>query len=516
MEKRPDDFHTPKPRKAAARSTVEAVLSAVSGAGMPVLSLLSGLLAAALILFSGYVLYDTFYTQERAKSSWDLLQYKPSIVELQDDETPADLKSLLADVNEDYRAWLTVYETNIDYPVVQGTDDLYYAYHDIYQETSLTGAIYLAAGNRPQMTDSYNLIYGHHMDNGAMFGGLDLYRQESYFDSHREGILVTQSAVYDLYAFAVAETDAYQDRVYRVGNRMDQVLSFLRANTADADPAGVDWSDDTVTLFMDEAPLSGATKIVALSTCASANTNGRLLVFYVATERDMSAVPTPTPDPAGPLGPEATPQPTTQPDKGPQETKESPFEELFGFLHPRGTGRRVWALVNLISLIVTIYLFLPLLHLKAKFGRAGMMEKVNGSAEQLWSAQTLSEEEARDRARLEQLALLVQEEDGDIQAEAFGTAVETLFYRAKRFRSRFGLGIALELVFATLALVVFLFTENMRLPMVLIDRWTPLMIVLLFIVWVLDVRFVRYRGKVLADEEEAERQQQEQAAADQK
>ena len=181
MEKRPDDFHSPKPRKAAGKTVVETVLAATVGAGMSLLSLLSGLLAAALILYSGYVLYDSFATQERAKSGWDLLQYKPSIVSNQDQEQPEDVQSLLAEINPDYRAWLTVYDTNIDYPVMQGSDDLYYAYHDIYKESSLTGAIYLAAGNSPDLSDNYNLIYGHHMDNKAMFGGLDLYREESYF-----------------------------------------------------------------------------------------------------------------------------------------------------------------------------------------------------------------------------------------------------------------------------------------------------------------------------------------------
>ena len=58
MEKRPDDFHSPKPRKAAGKTVVETVLAATVGAGMSLLSLLSGLLAAALILYSGYVLYD--------------------------------------------------------------------------------------------------------------------------------------------------------------------------------------------------------------------------------------------------------------------------------------------------------------------------------------------------------------------------------------------------------------------------------------------------------------------------
>ena len=128
-----DDFKSPKPRKAPGKEKVGSALNTVFGAGATVLSLLSGLLAAALILFSGYVLYDTFYTQEKAKSGWDLLQYKPSIVELQDDETAVDLQNVLSEINQDYRAWLTVYETNIDYPVMQGSDDLYYAFHDIYK-----------------------------------------------------------------------------------------------------------------------------------------------------------------------------------------------------------------------------------------------------------------------------------------------------------------------------------------------------------------------------------------------
>ena len=45
MEKRPDDFHSPKPRKAAGKTVVETVLAATVGAGMSLLSLLSGVAA---------------------------------------------------------------------------------------------------------------------------------------------------------------------------------------------------------------------------------------------------------------------------------------------------------------------------------------------------------------------------------------------------------------------------------------------------------------------------------------
>ncbi len=301
-----DDFNTPEPKPSVIKSLVNTVLTTVSSLGTTLVSLLSGLLAAVLILYSGYVLYDTFYTEQSARSSWDLLQYKPVI--LQDGAVPKDAQgeNYLAKINSDYRAWLTVYETNIDYPVMQGSgdhaNDLYYANHDIYGEVSLTGAIYLAAGNSPDVSDSYNLIYGHHMANHAMFGGLDLYGvkdpvteeitavDSTYFNAHREGVLVSKSAVYDLNAFALAKTDAYQNRIYAVGNRMSDVVTFLRANQASSDPTGADWTDDTVTLYFDESALDGATKIVALSTCASATTSGRLVLFCTATRRDLITI----------------------------------------------------------------------------------------------------------------------------------------------------------------------------------------------------------------------------------
>ena len=53
-----------------------------------------------------------------------------------------------------------------------------------------------------------------------------------------------------------------------------------------------------------------------------------------------------------------------------------------------------------------------------------------------------------------------------------------------------------------LAVIAFILTEDMRLPMILVDRWTPLMIVLMLLCWTVDVWLTRYRDKLEADEEE--------------
>ena len=133
----PDEFQEPLPHAAPAKSVVETVLHYVQLVGNSALSLFTGLLAGALILYSGYVLYDSVYTQNQAfSSSWEVLQYKPEIID--DGAVPLSGGDELTAINQDYRAWLTIYDTNIDYPVMQGEDDLYYAGHNIYDESSLT------------------------------------------------------------------------------------------------------------------------------------------------------------------------------------------------------------------------------------------------------------------------------------------------------------------------------------------------------------------------------------------
>ncbi|MBR3992166.1 MAG: sortase, partial [Clostridia bacterium] len=247
------------------------------------ISIMAGLLAASLILFSAYVVYDSFYTQETAFSSWELLQYKPGLAT--DWAGPLSGQDKLAAINEDYRAWLTLYETNIDYPVLQGPNDVYYASRDIYGEESLTGSIYLDGDNSADLSDGYNLIYGHHMANGAMFGGIDEYfLDQDYVLSHKFGMLVTPVGLYDLEVFAVAKTDAYDEVIMDATPERtpESVIEYLRNPT-----------DGVRVVYFDEEAVIGATKVVALSTCESAVTDGRRVVFCVATLKNLIEIELP-------------------------------------------------------------------------------------------------------------------------------------------------------------------------------------------------------------------------------
>ncbi|MBQ1285981.1 MAG: class B sortase, partial [Lachnospiraceae bacterium] len=207
------------------RTKVEKMISKFGG---KLTTLLAGLLAAALIIYSGYVLYDTFYIQKNAGNSWELVELKAQVMEDIDDGTSPTAGSL-AEINKDFRAWLTIYDTNIDYPVMQGKNDLYYSSHDIYQKSSLTGSIYLAAQSSSDFSDNYNIVYGHHMDHKILFGGLDSFKDQDYFSSHKSGMLIAGNVIYDLEMFAVITTDAYEEAVYTVGNRdLTSLIAFIK------------------------------------------------------------------------------------------------------------------------------------------------------------------------------------------------------------------------------------------------------------------------------------------------
>ena len=189
-----------------------------------------------------------------------------------------------------------------------------------------------------------------------------------------------------------------------------------------------------------------------------------------------------------------------------------------GFRPTGGThGDRAWALVNLICLLTTIYLFVPLLHLKDKYGRIKQMKKLNDEKTELFDKHDLEEEERQEREKILDTAVTMKSWNdvratlADITGEDFADAVEILYYHVTEFVKRFRLGFGLELVDVIAAIIAFILTEDMRLPMVLIDKWTPLMLILLVICWVLDVRLMRYRDEVPAEEEEkAEEEKQAQ------
>ena len=178
----------------------------------------------------------------------------------------------LRELSEDAVAWLTVDDTRIDYPVMQGKTNAEYLNKDPYGEFSLSGSIFLDNRNDKTFSDPYSLLYGHHMEYGAMFGALDEYKDKSYFEAHRTGLLtVTNGDEYSIRFFAACKAQATEKVIFDPPKSNNQaLLDYLNEHAFIYDPSEV----------------SAGLKLIALSTCQSAESHERMIVFGVLTQQD--------------------------------------------------------------------------------------------------------------------------------------------------------------------------------------------------------------------------------------
>ena len=147
------------------------------------------------------------FARSRPNHSARVTYQRPGTAE----ETGPSAKSL----TEDYVAWLTLDDNEIDTPVMQGEDNSKYLNTDPYGDYSLAGSIFLDSRNTSDFSDSYNLTYGHHMSNHLMFGALDRFYDERYFEQHSSGTLRVGELVYPLQIFAVLATDAGESVLFQ-------------------------------------------------------------------------------------------------------------------------------------------------------------------------------------------------------------------------------------------------------------------------------------------------------------
>jgi sortase B len=76
-------------------------------------------------------------------------------------------------INSDYIGWIFIEDTRIDYPVVQGVDNVLYMDTTFRGERNPAGAIFMDYRNVNGWNSPLTVLYGHNSRNGSMFGSLN-------------------------------------------------------------------------------------------------------------------------------------------------------------------------------------------------------------------------------------------------------------------------------------------------------------------------------------------------------
>lgn len=118
--------------------------------------------------------------------------------------------------NSQVTAWIEIPDTPISYPIVQGKDNAYYLTHTFQDEESLYGSIFLDCENNRGFTDSHSVVYGHNMQDGAMFSFLNQYENPEVMQEHPYIYVYTSDRAFVYRIFSVYQA-VLGDVSYEVG-----------------------------------------------------------------------------------------------------------------------------------------------------------------------------------------------------------------------------------------------------------------------------------------------------------
>lgn len=162
--------------------------------------------------------------------------------------------------SDDIVGWIYVPGTRINYVVAQGETNNTYLRHLPNGEYSENGTIFMDMdGTAPGMVDQQTTLYGHHMNDGAMFEPIDASMDQKVFDTFKKVYYITPEMTYVLKPmFTMQVQDDYVDARRTNFDSGKAFTQYLQASLAQAKASAKDAA----------AEVEKADKVLTLVTCA--------------------------------------------------------------------------------------------------------------------------------------------------------------------------------------------------------------------------------------------------------
>ena len=235
-----------------------------------ILDILLVLCIVGLVVSGYFLVQDIIPRIKNADAIKDIQQVAP-IVSV--DEDPDKLPSIeyLKEINSDIIGWINIDGTNIDFPILQCSNNEYYLTHSYDETWNDAGSIYVDYENSPDFTDQNTVIYGHARLDGSMFAQVLYYKKQAQYEKSPFITIVLEGKVYYYQIFSANVVEASFD--YRESDYGDSFMDFIE-----------DMRDSS--RIESAAKVTEDSRIITLSTCTNVIENGRLAVLAVLLNPD--------------------------------------------------------------------------------------------------------------------------------------------------------------------------------------------------------------------------------------
>lgn len=171
----------------------------------------------------------------------------------------------LYDKYEDYRGWIKIDNTNINYPIVQGKDNSFYLDKDINKNYLSSGSIFMNYLNHG-FNDENTVLFGHHMRNKTMFAQLKKYKEKEFFYGDNDIVIeVENDKVLKYKVFSAYVTDSKDNYIKTNFDDKAQYKEFLE-------------DIKNKSQYKSDIDVNENDKIITLSTCSYEFNDARMVV----------------------------------------------------------------------------------------------------------------------------------------------------------------------------------------------------------------------------------------------
>ena len=195
-----------------------------------------------------------------------------------DDDTADTLPDILPEyqtlysLNKRLIGWVKIDDTYIDYPVLQTVNNDYYLNHNFDQEEDKNGSIFLDKDCSIYPRSTNLILYGHHMRSGRMFGQLNKYSSEKFYEEHK---YIQFDTIYEKGTYEVMYV--FRSKIYEESEIVFKYYQFTDAVSETEFESNMKQMAD-MSLYDTGVSAEYGDELLTLSTCDYYTSDGRFVV----------------------------------------------------------------------------------------------------------------------------------------------------------------------------------------------------------------------------------------------
>ena len=174
--------------------------------------------------------------------------------------------------NKKLIGWIKIDDTLIDYPVMQTVNNEYYLDHNFNQEKDKNGCIFMDYQCDVIKGCDNIILYGHHMKSGKMFGTLNKYSKQSYYEEHPT---IKFDTIYEKSEYQIMYV--FRSKVYSEEDVNFKYYQFINAGSEKEFNSYLN-EMAALSLYDTGVTASYGDQLLTLSTCDYQENKGRFVV----------------------------------------------------------------------------------------------------------------------------------------------------------------------------------------------------------------------------------------------